>query len=220
MLKRLTEYLGAKPRRAATIVLTLIIVFVLAVAGLVFQWTLLDNQTRESEDEPGSPYPSDLDTHLTLVNSTVLYVQDFSSDGYGNYSGMRFGLGANHGDFPMNANYSHGRWLSVNPFGNQSQLGLSVRATVIESIWTGSQGNASIEITDIDGDGCFNIGDTMSIMLDPLPEDVVFTMAFFSESDIGGKLSWELSFAVHGSEFFAWRSSYLPWEYPWYDAWG
>ena len=186
----------------------------------MFQWTILDNQTGESEDESGSPYPSDLDIHLTLVNSTVFYVQDFSRVGYGNYSGMRFGLGANHGDFPMNASYSYGRWLSVNSFGNQSQLGLSVRATVIESIWTGSQGNASIEITDLDGDGCFNIGDTMSIMLDPLPEDVVFTMAFFGENDIAGKLSWEISFAVHEGELFAWHSNYLPWEYPWYDAWG
>jgi len=220
MLKRLTEYLGTKPRRAAAIVLTLTVMLVLAVAGMMLQWTLLDDQTRESEDVPENLYPSDLDTGLTLVNNTVVYLQNFSQVGYGNYSGMKFAFCVNSDDFPRNASYSWGSWGSVIPIGNQTQLGLSVRATAAVWTWNGYPGNGSMEITDVDGDGCFNIGDTASIMLVPLPEDVVFTIAFFSESDFGGRMSWELSFAIHEGEFFAWHSSYLPWQYPWYDQFG
>ncbi|MCJ7463536.1 MAG: hypothetical protein MUO81_02190 [Thermoplasmata archaeon] len=217
MLKRLTEYLGAKPRRGAMIVLTLIIVLVLAVAGLAFQWMLLDDQADESEDEldDTDPYPSDV-VPLTLVNnSTVQYVQEFTYIGYGDYSKMRFALGVNL--YVAAHSTPAGAWTAVNNFGNTSQLSVQAGATMTQSIWTGSQGNGSIEIMDLTGDGRFDIGDTVLVMIDPMHEDTVYTIAFSSTDDNGsGHLFWERSFAIHDGEFYAWASFYLPTDTPWY----
>lgn len=213
MLKRLTEYLGAKPRTAAVIVLTLLIVLVLVVAGLAIQLTLLDDETEDPVDE--GLYPSD-NLPLTLVdNSTVQYVQEFTYIGYGDYSMMRFALGVNH--YVRATSKYVGTWTAINDFGNQSLLSVHTRATMTQSIWTGSQGNASIEITDLIGDGRFGIGDTVLVMIDPLVEDTVYTIVFSSTNDDGdGHLSWERSFAVLDGEFYAWASSYLPTDTPWY----
>ena len=213
MLKRLTEYLVAKPRRTTAIVLSLVLVLVLVMAGLAIQLTLPDDEAEELEDK--SLYPSD-DVPLTLIdNSTVQYVQEFTYIGYGEYSVMRLALGVNH--YVRATSTYAGAWTAINNFGNQSQLSVHTRATMIQSIWTGSQGNASIEITDLTGDGRFNIGDTVLVMIDPLVEDTVYTIAFSSTNDDGdGHLSWERSFATLDGEFYAWASNYFPTDTPWY----
>lgn len=218
MLNTLADFLVAKPSRAAAIVLSLIIILMVVVAGFAVQWALLGDE-EDSDGDAEDIYPSE-DVPLTLTNGYVQYVQEYTIIGWGNYSGSRFALCVNEDrSLPHNSSHPFG-FGSYNDFGNQSLLGTGPNATMTRSIWSGFSGNesleASIEITDLAGDGFLGTGDTVRIMIEPLWEDTVYTIGFFLTSDISQVMYLEWSFAVHHGEFFAWYSDYLPWEKPWY----
>jgi len=204
MINKLGTYLASRPRRAAVIVLVLMVVLVIVLAGWALQWLHIGRE----------PYPSQ-GTMLSLVNGTVVWNQvgssvvivDDASIPF-NYSGMKYAF---------QLSYDGGSMRFAGPFGNQSLLSVGFTATMHEPITQGTFVNASMDITDSTGDGSFNTGDRIVFEIEPLSEGTIYTVGLYSLHDLGMSTSYELSFAIHDGEFYAWSSDYLNTELPWWD---
>lgn len=162
---------------------------VLVLAGLALVFRPFD----------AAPYPSD-DIPVELVDSKIIYTQD---GGVGNfpYMGMKILFRA----------VSDGTSITMPAadFGNESQLSTGIPATSHCVLMTSSWTNASIDITDSTGDGVFNDGDTIKFNLDPLVEDMVFTVGWIWTLGDGGGAIKEFSFAVNHDRLYAWSSQVL-----------
>jgi hypothetical protein len=190
-MNRLGARLASRSRRVAVLVLALAVILVLT--GVMLLMSHFDQ----------APYPSEK-TGFSFVDGKVLYTQEFTfSAGFNNttspcvYTGMKI-------HFQTGTVMSGLNWYY---FGDQSQLSTHARATMNQSLAEGY--NASMEITDLTGDGGFNKGDTILFTLAPLLEDTVYTMglAFTAEGQTVAVI--EQSFAIHDGEFYTWNSHYL-----------
>jgi hypothetical protein len=184
-------------------VLVLAVAVILVLAG----FTLLISHFGQA------PYPSEK-TGFGFVDDKVLYTQDFTFSAVFNnttspcvYTGMKI-------HFQIGTGMSGFNWYY---FGNQSQLSTHTKATMNQSLMEGYD-NASMEITDLTGDGGFNEGDTILFTIAPLLEDTVYTMglAFVAEGQTVAVV--EQSFAIHDGKLYTWNSHYLntgwpPWWY-------
>ena len=75
---------------------------------------------------------------------------------------------------------------------------------------------SQIHVTDLLGDGLFDVGDyiTFDIMELPIPEDTTFTigLACYTEP----VWVFEYSFAVSNGELYTWQTFCLGYDWPWY----
>lgn len=204
MMKRLETYLAASPRRAAEIVLVLLVVLVFVVSMVAVQSIV--------NREP--PYPSD-DLPISLVSGRVVYEQTTTTAvAWGdssvpfNYTGMRVGI---------QVDWSGVAARTAGPFGNQTFMSTGSSATMEQWLMQGSDLNLSILISESTGDGSFNAGDNITFNIDPLSEDVIYTFGLYWPHPFGMTMSTEMSFAIHDGHLYKWLSQYLPTQDPWWD---
>ena len=198
MLRRLTEYLGAKPRRTAMIVMTLVLVLILIVAGNLFQ---LLNVGRYFEP----PYPSET-TPLSLVNNGVRWDNPIMFQGASyNKTVFRWGPLGGHVAFES----------------QQAQLSTGSAATVVMTAAQASDMSYwyNLSITDSTGDGVPGSGDYIIFTGPPQESDTVYTVALAYLGGVhGGFAGSEYSYAIHDGKLYSWASNNLhttpPW---WYD---
>ena len=204
MIDRLGSYLASRPKRAAVVVLTLIVVLALVLAGLALELSHFGR----------APYPSEK-VPFSLVDGYAVFTMDqswiSSPGGFNlfNYTGMKVAFRIDWGG---------GSGTVSGPFGNQSQLSTHTRATTSQSIFISSFVNVSLEITDSTGDGSFDLNDTILFKIVPLSEDTVYTMGLLFVSDVGNRMTMEMSFAFHDGKLYAWNSHDLNTEEPWFGS--
>jgi len=202
MLKRLTEYLGAKPRRTAMIVMTLVLVLILVVAGNLFQ---LLNVGRYFEP----PYPSET-TPLSLVDNGVRWDNFVMFEG-SNYSGWVF-----YWDIAGGA--------LTGPVASESQqarLSSGSSATVIQTVAQASDLSYWLNLTiyDSTGDGMPGSGDYIIFEGAPLESDTVYTLALAYVGGVGsvfGPGGSEYSYAIHDGKLYSWMSDKVNTGTPWW----
>jgi len=197
MIKRLGSYLASRPERAAVLVLVLIVVLVLVIAGFALQWSHFGQ----------SPYPSEK-VGFSLVEGDVVFTLDSTYLGF-NYTGMKIAF---------RIDYGGGSGTTVGEFGNQSQLSTQTSATMHQSLMESSFINVSMDLIESTGDGAFDAGDGIVFEITPLTEDWVYTMGLLFVSEHGGRMTMELSFAVHDGKLYAWNSHYLNTDEPWFGS--
>lgn len=207
MIDRLGSYLASKPRRAALLVLTLVVALALVLAGLVLEMSNFGQ----------APYPSE-DLGFSLIDGKVLFTQGHviswwnqttnESDPYTTYSGAKAAFGCE----------GHG-WGSF-PFGQDPALSADTGVPSTEyRDWDGSIG-LSVELTDLTSNGFFDEGDTVLLTITSLKEDTVFflALAFYPFGTSFPPTCSEMSFAIHDGELYSWHSDYLPASTPWYTS--
>jgi len=173
----------------------LAVAVILVLAGLVLALKPFDR----------APYPSQ-DVSIKLVHGKIIYTQ---ASGVGDYPymGMKilFRVACEGTSVTM----------SGADFGNQSQLSADVPATAHQVLMTSSWTNASINVTDSTGDGIFDIGDTIVFEMEPLTDDMVFTIGLIWTLGDGGGAIMEISFVANHGKLYAWYSDVLG---DWYDS--
>lgn len=206
IIDRLGSYLASRPRRAATLVLTLAAAFVLVLAGLALELSHFGQE----------PYPSQ-DLGFSLVgDETVLFTQGPVMNWHNEtsnetlpitpYEGAKAAFGG--------GGYGWGTFL----FGDDSNLSAQTDVPSTESRdWGGSIG-LSWELTDSTSNGFFDQGDTVLFTVTSLEEDVVFyfALAFFPYGSPYSPYCTEMSFAIHDGKLYTWHSANLVSEEPWY----
>lgn len=196
MLRRLTEYLGAKPKRAAVIVATLVVILILIVGGNLFQ---LLNVGRYFE----SPYPSET-TPLSLVNNGIRWDNPIMFQGSS-----------------YNKTVFHWRDLGghVAFESQQAQLSSGSAATVIMTVAQAADLSywVNLSITDSTGDGAPGYGDYITFTGAPQESDTVYTVALAYLGGVrGGFVGAEYSYAIHDGKFYSWMSDTANTGMPWW----
>jgi hypothetical protein len=197
MMKKLSSFLASRPKRAAVIVLTLIVVIALMLAGITIGLSHFGQ----------APYPSE-NVPIMLVNGDVVFTMDTNEtpgNSSFNYTGMKIAF---------RISQINGFVQIVYPFGNQSQLSTHANATMSQWLFQGTD-NVNINITDSTGDGSFDEGDTILFNFEPLRADTIYTLGLFATAGIGAAMIMERSFAIHDGKLYAWNSHYLNTERPW-----
>lgn len=199
MLRRLTEYLGAKPRRAAMIVMTLVVVLIIIVAGNLFQ---LLNVGRYFEP----PYPSET-TPLSLVDNGVKWTGFVRFQG-SNYSGWVFYWGNASGALDGHVAFEF----------QQVQLSSGSNTTVVTNVGQASDLSYLIylSITDSTGDGVPGSGDCIIFKGAPQESDTVYTVALAYVGVGAGVGGSEYSYAIHDGKFYSWMSDTARTNPPWW----
>lgn len=208
MIDRLGSYLASRPRRAASLVLTLVVALALVLAGLLLELSHFGL----------APYPSE-DVGLSLIDSKmVLFTQgpvmrwwnQTSNETlpYTTYCGAKAAIGSEDSG-----------WGSF-PFGDDSNLSAQtgVPSTQYRD-WDGSIG-LSWELTDVTSNGFFDEGDTFALTISSLKEDTVFFfgLAFYPYGTSFRPWCSEMSFAIHSGKLYSWYSDYLPSQTPWWSS--
>jgi hypothetical protein len=75
--------------------------------------------------------------------------------------------------------------------------------------------NVSMDITDRNGDGSFDNGDTITFEITPLDEGYVFTVGLLWVGTHKETMILEDSFVVDNGKLYSWHSNSLP-STPWY----
>ena len=201
MLKRLAEYLRAKPRKGAMIVVTLLVVLILVVAGNLFQLLNLG-----SYFEP--PYPSE-ETPLSMVADGIMWDNPIQmATASWNTTKLYWMFKESYFATGLLANDSQ-----------QAELSSGTPTTITRTLGGGYDGSSWINMTIFDstGDGSPAGGGYILFTGPPLQSDIVYTIALAFIAD-GFALS-EYSYAIHDGKFYSWRSStedtVMPWWYPW-----
>jgi hypothetical protein len=200
MLRRLTEYLGAEPRRAAMIVMTLVVILILIVAGNLFQ---LLNVGRYFEPS----YPSET-TPLSLVNNGVQW------KGFVTFPGSNYSKYVFYWDLGDGALYG-----PVASESQQAQLSSGTAATVIVTVGQAPDLSywLNLSITDSTGDGIPGSGDYIRFTGPPQESDTVYTLALAFVEGAGGRSGgWEYGYAIHDGNFYSWMSDRVSTETPWW----
>lgn len=204
MIDRLGSYLASKPRRAATLVLTLALAFVLVLAGLALELSHFGQ----------APYPSQ-ELGFGLVDGNVLFTQgpvmrwhnetSNKSEPMTPYAGA---MGAFGGE-----GYGWGGFW----FGDAPQLSAGTGAPSAQYQSLDGSIGLSWELTDLTSNGFFDQGDTVVFTITSLKEDAVFffALAFFPGGGWGPYCT-EMSFAIHDGKLYSWYSYNLPTHEPWY----
>jgi hypothetical protein len=200
MLRRLTEYLGAKPRRAAMIVMTLVVVLILVVAGNLLQ---LMDVGRYFEP----PYPSE-ETSLSLVNNGVRWDNPIM------YQGASY-----------NKTLFHWRNLGGQVASDYEQAQLSSGSNTTVVVTAAQSADLSywwnLSITDSTGDGMPGSGDYIIFTGEPQQSDTVYTIALvYLAGEGGGGLFSEISYAIHDGKFYSWWSDTARTSPPWWYGYG
>jgi len=201
VLRRLTEFLGAKPRRAAMIVMTLAMVLILIVAGNLFQ---LLNLGRYFE----APYPSET-TSLSLVDNGIRWDNPimFQEASY------------NKSEFYWKYTSD---WTLSGPVAvdhEQVQLSSGSSATVIRTVARAADLSYWVNLTicDSTGDGIPGDGDYIIFTGPPLQSDTVYTVALaYLGGTGGGTACSEYSYAIHDGKFYSWWSDTARTAPPWW----
>lgn len=172
-----------------TLILTFAVALILVLAGLVLVLKPFDSP----------PYPSD-DISILLVDDKIVYTQE---GGVGDfpYMGMKMRLRVTSDGMSIT--------MPTAAFGDQSQLGTGIPASAHQLLMSSSWTNASINVTDSTGDGIFNDGDTIAFELDPIVEDMVFTVGWIWTLGDGSGAIKEFSFVVNDDRLYAWYSQDL-----------
>lgn len=198
MIERLTKYVGSKPRRAAVIMLTILVVLILVFAGILIQSLNVGRLFKP-------PYTSET-TPLSLVNNGVRWDNPIMFQGASyNKTVFRWGQLGGHVAFDS----------------QQAQLSSGSSATVTMTAAQASDMSYSynVSITDSTGDGVPGSGDYIIFTGPPQESDTVYTVALAYLGGVhGGFAGSEYSYAIHDGKFYSWASDNLhttpPW---WYD---
>jgi hypothetical protein len=222
MLSRLDSYLESKSGRAGRVVALLIVALILMTSAFLYQWLDLGSLLRSSPS-----YRSET-TPLNMVDGDIVWVNPGISHfpGYTlNYSNMSLFFQVSLHQEPDGGGLGIGG-VGTHNLANESQLALlSTGSEVTMSRPMGLTGYtdggdyfsmSQIHVTDLLGDGLFDIGDyiTFDMEVQPIPEDTTFTigLACYTEP----VWVFEYSFAVSDGEFHTWPSFYLEYDWPWY----
>jgi hypothetical protein len=200
MLKRLTEYLGDKPGRAAAIVMTLVVVLILVVAGNLFQLLNLERYF-----EP--PYPSET-TSLSLVNNGIRWDNPIMFQG-ASYNKSRFYWGNASGALSGSVAYD----------SEQAQLSSGSSAIVTRTVAQATDLSYWVNLTiyDSTGDGVPGYGDYIIFTGAPQQSDTVYTVALVYLGGVGGGGTCsEISYAIHDGKFYSWWSDTARTAPPWW----
>jgi len=214
MMKRLGEYVSAKPKRAAQIILTLAAALIITVAGM-FIYAL---DLRLTDNPPAdSPYPSEV-TPLSLVEDGIMWMRDINivvgTHGM-NYSEFRCGWG-----YWMNNSVDFASGDLVSDDG-QSELSKGVNATTdtyfgtVTPWYDAPNMTISFCIHDVTGDGAFGSGDFIVRIDAPRTEGIVYRWALAYVYDV--TMAVEYSYAFQDGVFYSWLSSELPTQGPWWE---
>jgi len=213
MLKRLSEYLGAKPKRAAMIVMILVVVLILVVASSLFQLLNLGSYFE-------TPYPSE-DTPLTTTDMGVEWTQPLDPyppfiEGW-NYTDLWVywcdGPAAGRISLSMGQDYLDNGY----PASTEWLCWISGSLTHVEYEFR-------VNVTDAVGDGSFGEGD--KIVLKAVPEQAsywqedniyVIAVAYVGEPCQGSLGAYNLAF--HNDEFYSWANHELSVNSPWWEQW-
>jgi hypothetical protein len=196
MLRRLTEYLGAKPRRAAMIVMTLLVILILIVAGNLFQ---LLNVGRYFEP----PYPSET-TPLSLVDNGIRWDNPIMFQG-ASYNKTVFHWRDIGGHVAFDSQQA---LLSS---GSAATVVMIVAQAADLSYWV------NLTITDSTGDGTPGFGDYIIFTGGPQESDTVYTVALAYLGGVGGGYALsEYSYAIHDDKLYSWASDTARTRMPWW----
>jgi hypothetical protein len=203
MLDRLSKYLGEKPRRAALIVMTLVVVLILVVAGSLFQLLNLG-----SYFEP--PFPSE-STPLSLVDDGIYWSNPimFETATYNKtafyWRNETIGLGG----------------TPIASDDQQANLSSGSSVTIVKTIAQAPDLSYCVNLTiyDSTGDGKPGSGDYILFTGPPHKSDIVYTIALaYVGGPLGGFAGGEFDYAIHDGKFYSWESDMdntaPPW---WYD---
>ena len=198
-------YPRAKSKKIVIVILTLVAALVLVFAGVALELSLFGE----------SPYPNQT-LPMKLVHNGVLYTQPSTfmiqnGTAVTPYGWMKILFRA--------ATESTSVGMPVQDFGNASMLkyaGSSSEQVLMNSTWT----IATINITEKNGDGGFDEGDTILFELAPLRSDMTFTIGLVWPDHVAGGAVTEFSFVVHHGKLYSWYSNYLGdrWYWPFLTA--
>ena len=205
MINRLGTYLASRPRRAAVIVLTLAVAFILVLAGLVLELSHFGQ----------APYPSQ-ELGFSLVNGNVLFTSGGSMGWYNSTSNTTEEIQSYTGAMMAFGVLSSG-W-GTGFFGDEPQLSANTGSpsTVEWEVYNESP-NVIMELTDLTSNGVFDEGDTILFKIVPLQEDTVFFLGLVFVYDGDRHSSTEMSFAIHDGKLYSWYSDNLPDRGPWWE---
>ena len=204
MINRLDTYLASRPRRAAVIVLTLAVAFILVLSGLVLELSHFGQ----------APYPSQ-ELGFSLVDGNVLFTQgptlrwhnetSNTTEPVTPYSGA---MGAFGGE-----GYGWGSFW----FGDEPRMSAHTGLPSIDYLPLGGSIGLDLQITDLTSNGFFDNGDTILFRIATLQEDTEYfiALAFFPQGDTNPSCT-EMSFAIHNGELYSWYSDNLPAQEPWW----
>lgn len=202
MLERLTKYLGAWPRRAAMIVMTLAVALILVVSVNLFQ--LLDLGSHFE-----SPYRTE-ETPLSLV-----------ADGIRWDNPIRFSTASYNLTRFYWQQFEAGQALS-GPLANDSdqiELSSGSPVTVVKTVAWAADMSYQVNVTmhDSTGDGVPGSGDYIIFTGPPWQVDTVYTIALAYIGGPGGGFSgWEFDYAIHDGVFYSWESDMDNTSPPWW----
>gem|GEM_PF-1741651 len=199
MLGRFEKYLRAKPRRAAGIVATLLVVLILVIAGNLFQLLglgryfeppYLSETTSLSPVQNGVRWDNPVMYQGATYNRTLFY--------WGNASGALLG----HVAFE-----SQEAELST---GSPVTVIVNVAQAADMSYWW------NLTIYDSTGDGTPGAGDYIMFTGPPQQSDTVYTVALVYLGPSGGGVTAEVSYALHHGKFYSWVSDTAHTDWPWW----
>lgn len=200
MLERMAEYLGAKPRRAAGIVLTLAVVSIIAVAGNISQLLNLGQYF-----EP--PYPSE-STPLSLVDDGIRW-DNLLMFQPATYNNTKFYW----------ADESHGLGGPVAFDDEQAELSAGSSVTIVRTVAQAADLSYWVNLTIFDstGDGNPGYGDNIMFTGAPHRSDIVYTIALaYVGGPQGGFAGAEFDYAIHDGKFYSWESDMDRTTPPWW----
>ncbi len=184
----LASHLGSKPKRALAIILTVVVAVVILSAMLALGLPPFAK----------APYPNDK-LPMELDHDSVLYTQPVTfmiqnGSGVTPYSWMKMLFRA----------ASDGSSITMPTQDFQNQV-------IMNSSWT----VVTMSITDKNGDGGFDEGDTLLFEFAPMGSDMIFTVGLVWPDHDGGGATTEFSFVVHHGKLYSWYSDYLGDDWYW-----
>lgn len=226
MIRKLTSFAERNPRRAATVILAFAIALCVAILGILAAVIGIENPF-----DP--PYPNEstpLSWTQDLVAWTAVDTVVFSGGGGYTVSDQLDPSDCYEMDDGWGRNYSCIRFhweMCDGGFGGpivndseQQELSTGIKTTAeFPFAWRGDGITYSLVVTDLQGNGAFDKGDSITFKSAPSAntyEDDVYTIALIC---IDPRLLYigEFSFAFHDGEFYSWESNELDWTEPWWE---
>lgn len=187
---------GGHPSKHGTKVIAALIVVVISMGTTILVMVLDDLGVFDS------PYPSE-STALDMIDGAVTWTCQLDFWMYKNqtfdYRNLRL------------AWFYGTQWgMTTDELANYSQLNGGTSITVTRPFLL-----LSIHVTDILGNGLFERGDFIVFDYgeEGILKDTVYTVSL---ADVASEWNQEVSFAVHGSDFYSWNTEILPADYPWW----
>ncbi|UCE91875.1 MAG: hypothetical protein JSV90_01640 [Methanobacteriota archaeon] len=229
MLRRLTLFAERNPRGAATAMLAIAIALCVTILGVLV--AIIEMENPFSPPYANEVTPLSWDESLVTWTSVDTVIFD-GGGGYWTHTGdpaemyeMQDGFGRNYSSMRFCWEYSDGGvGGSCANDSRQLELSTGTETTVECSIvreWEEDVGEIrySLVVTDLQGNGAFDKGDSITLKKSPsagLYGNDVYTVALVCLYPVLVKIG-EFSFAFDDGEFYSWESTQLDWHQPWWE---